>query len=157
LDEAWHAADEGQEYFITFVRDKSDSYVRTAMGSVIRRAGLDEWPKLFQNLRSSRQTELEERFPSHVVCAWLGNSVQVARKHYLQVTEDHFAQALQNPTHEALQNVTKQLHAIERNRTHERNEEFEDRDICVPMRSIAADCGLGDDNGAVLKGLDIDR
>ena len=36
---------------------------------------------------------LEEEFPSHVVCAWIGNSVQVARKHYLQATEDHFNRA----------------------------------------------------------------
>ncbi len=74
----------------------------------------DVWPKVFQNLRSSRQIELEERFPSHVVCAWLGNSVQVARKHYLQVTDEHFARALQNPMHEALQNSVQQTAAIER-------------------------------------------
>jgi hypothetical protein len=29
----------------------------------------------------------------HVVCAWLGNSESVARKHYLQVTEEHFEAA----------------------------------------------------------------
>jgi len=34
------------------------------------------------NLRSSPQTELAEIFPSHVVCAWLGNSEDVAKKHY---------------------------------------------------------------------------
>ena len=32
-------------------------------------------------------------FPSHVVCAWLGNSVDVAREHYLQVTGAHFERA----------------------------------------------------------------
>ena len=52
------------------------------------------WPKLFQNLRSSRQTELAERYPIQVVCEWIGNSEAVAAKHYLQVTEDHVAAAL---------------------------------------------------------------
>jgi len=38
-------------------------------------------PKLFQNLRSTRETELMETYPAHVVCAWIGNSEAVARKH----------------------------------------------------------------------------
>jgi hypothetical protein len=54
------------------------------------KAGVPRWGKLWQNLRSSCQTDLEERFPSHVACAWMGNTEQVARRHYLQVTEDDF-------------------------------------------------------------------
>ncbi len=98
LEAAWDAVDPEQEpkqeYFITVGRGKSNSYHRTMLTKIIRRAGLTPWPKLWQNLRSTRQTELEEQFPSHVVCAWLGNSVQVARKHYLQVTAEHFDRAL---------------------------------------------------------------
>jgi hypothetical protein len=55
---------------------------------------------LWQNLRSTRQTELAERWPQHVVCAWLGNSQKVAQEHYLQVLDEHFEQAseaAQNP------------------------------------------------------------
>ena len=63
------------------------------------------WPKLFQNLRSTRETELTERFPVHVVCAWLGNSVPVAAKHYLQVTDDHFEQAIQQAAQNPAQYV----------------------------------------------------
>ena len=47
----------------------------------------------FPELRSTRETELAEQFPIHVVCAWLGNSQAVAKKHYLQVTDEHFKQA----------------------------------------------------------------
>jgi integrase len=93
LDEAWHSAEDGQTHFITRYRDATDN-LRTQLLRIIKRAGVDVWPKLFQNLRSSRQTELEEQFPSHVVCTWLGNSEQVARDHYLQVTDDHFAAAV---------------------------------------------------------------
>lgn len=50
-------------------------------------------PKLFLNLRSTRQTELENEYPTHVVCTWLGNSPQIAERHYLQVTDEHFAKA----------------------------------------------------------------
>ena len=60
---------------------------------IIRRAGLKPWPKLFQNLRSTRQTELAEKHPLHVVCAWLGNKAAVAAEHYLQVTDADFSKA----------------------------------------------------------------
>jgi hypothetical protein len=42
---------------------------------------------------ASQQTELTERQPIHVVCAWLGNSIAIADEHYLQVTEDHYLDA----------------------------------------------------------------
>lgn len=51
------------------------------------------WPKICQQLRSTRRTELEEDFPTHVVNEWLGHSGRVAEKHYLQVTEDHWSRA----------------------------------------------------------------
>ena len=53
--------------------------------------------KLFQNLRSTRETELAEDFPIHVVCRWIGNSQPVAAKYYLQLTDDHFEKAVRNP------------------------------------------------------------
>ena len=59
--------------------------------------GAQASPRIFHNLRSSRQTELESQFPTHVVCAWIGNSLLVARKHDLQLTDEHFARAVQNP------------------------------------------------------------
>ena len=36
--------------------------------------------------------------PIHVVCAWIGNSADVARRHYLQVTDADFEKATSNPT-----------------------------------------------------------
>ena len=80
------------EPVITRYRDQN-SNLRTRLSKTIRRAGLDPWPKLFQNCRSTRQTELAETFPAHVVCAWIGNSEAVAKKHYLQITDEHFDKA----------------------------------------------------------------
>ena len=88
---------------ITRYRD-TNSNLRTQLNRIIRRAGLTPWPKLFQNLRSTRQTELVETQPLHRVCAWLGNSEIVATKHYLQVTDAHFEEAnsaLHNPVQSA--------------------------------------------------------
>ena len=60
------------------------------MERIIRKADLKPWPKLFQNLRATRETELAEEFPIHVVCDWIGNTQAVATKHYLQTTDEHF-------------------------------------------------------------------
>ena len=67
--------------------------LRTQLERIIRRAGLEPWPKLLQNLRASRATELANEFPAHVVAAWLGHLTLVANKHYGQVTDDDFAKA----------------------------------------------------------------
>jgi len=59
----------------------------------IERANVTPWPKLFVNLRSTRETELLEQYPIHVMTYWLSNSIQIAKDHYLQVTNEHFARA----------------------------------------------------------------
>jgi len=88
--------------------------LRTQLLRIIKRAGVKPWPKLFNNLRSTRETELAEKYPLHVVCAWIGNSQPVAAKHYLQVTDEHFAKAVQDhgepDRDERLQNVMQQMH-----------------------------------------------
>ena len=76
-------------HVITRYRDATQN-LRTTFRKIIERAGLQPWPKLFQNLRSTRETELSNDFPLHVVTAWIGNSQLVAAKHYLQVTDQHF-------------------------------------------------------------------
>lgn len=72
--------------------------LRTQMLRILKRARIAHWPKLFQNLRSSRETELMAVYPAHVVCAWLGNTPKVAMKHYLQVTEEDYRKASESPT-----------------------------------------------------------
>src|SRR5262249_10861052 len=67
--------------------------LRTQFERIIRAAGETPWERLFHNLRASRATELAERFPGHVVAAWLGHSVTISAKHYLQVREEDFARA----------------------------------------------------------------
>ncbi|MBI2477679.1 MAG: site-specific integrase [Planctomycetia bacterium] len=113
LEEVWDAAEPGTEYVITRYRD-ANSNLRTQLERIIKRAGLETWPKLFQNLRSTRETELAERFPLHVVCAWIGNSQAVAAKHYLQVTDQHFSDATK-PVPKSAQNAAQQAHALARN------------------------------------------
>ena len=109
LEESWEAAEAGSQYVITRYRDAAkrteagwrNCNLRTQFHRIIRRAGCEPWPKPWQNLRSSRETELAEEFPVQVVCAWIGNSRPVAMEHYLQVTEDHFKRAVEGDTRAA--------------------------------------------------------
>ena len=68
--------------------------LRTTFEKIIRRAGLQPWPRLFHNLRASRETELVENYPIQVVTSWLGNTPSVAMRHYLMTTDEHFAAAI---------------------------------------------------------------
>jgi len=97
---AFEAAADGNEFVITRYRQQS-SNLRTQLERICVKAGVEPWLKLFHNMRSTRQTELSETYPEHVVCAWLGNSSRVARKHYLQLTDAHFEKAAQNPAQPA--------------------------------------------------------
>ena len=100
VEAKFDTAKPGTEYVITRYRDPKQN-LRTQLIKIIKRAGLIPWPKLFQNLRATRETELAEVYPMHVVCAWIGNSQNVAAKHYLQVTDEHYVSAAQNPAQQA--------------------------------------------------------
>ncbi len=89
LEDAWQP---DAQYVITRYRD-TNCNLRTYLLKIIAKAGLKPWPKLFQNLRSTRETELVETFPIHVACKWIGNSEAVAKKHYLQMRDAYFEEA----------------------------------------------------------------
>ncbi len=102
LLEAYRSAPKGSEYVLPRIRG-SEINLRTHFSRIVCRAGLQPWVRLFHNLRSSRQTELANRFPAHVVCDWIGNSEKVAQGHYLQVTDENFKRAIEKPEEKAAQ------------------------------------------------------
>ncbi|MCX7428999.1 MAG: site-specific integrase [Planctomycetia bacterium] len=114
LEAVFDEAEPGTTYVIGRHRLGSAN-LRTQLLRIMNRAGVTPWPRLFQNMRASRETELSRRHPLHVVTTWIGNSAPIAARHYLQVTDVDFdaalrhdadpdAQATQNPT----QNPTRQ-------------------------------------------------
>ena len=62
------------------------------------RSGLTPWPRIWQNFRATRATELADLYPSHVAAAWLGHTEQIADGHYRQVTGEHYSRATSEPT-----------------------------------------------------------
>jgi integrase len=102
LEAASAAAGSGVVYVVARHRDNSVN-LRTQLLRIMKRAGVSPWPKLFQNLRASCETDIGENFPVQVVAAWLGHSPGVALKHYLQVTEDHYRRAAGKAVQKAVQ------------------------------------------------------
>jgi integrase len=92
LEDCDALAEPGTEFVINRYRQKNAN-LRTQLERIIERAGLTPWPKLFQNLRATRATELADEYPEHVAAEWMGHSRKVARKHYWHVTDAHFAKA----------------------------------------------------------------
>ena len=62
LRDAFEEAEAGEQFVITRYR-QANVNLRTQLLRIIRKAGLKPWPKLFQNLRATRQTELCQKFP----------------------------------------------------------------------------------------------
>lgn len=130
LEQTFELAEPGTEYVITRYRDSSVN-LRTQAHRIIRKAGLTPWEKVFQNCRSTRETELSERFPIGTVVKWMGNSVRVAAKHYLQARDEHFQRALR-PESEALQNPVQ--YASGSNRS---EREASRESVCIPAENDA--------------------
>ncbi len=151
LLDAFERADDGAEHVITRYRD-TNANLRTQLTKIIRRAGLEPWPRLFNNLRATRETELAERWPMHVVCAWIGNSPAVAAKHYLQVTDDHFERAAQPG--EAVQNPVQQSPVRSRVEPQHATAASGNPENCVHLQDNAAPCEHGADGGMGDTGLE---
>lgn len=96
LDAAFFAAMEANggdvPEFIFKRRRKAN--LSTQLERIIHRAGLEPWPKMYQNCRATRATELvSQGWPEFKVCKWLGHTEAIAKKHYWKVTDEDYQQA----------------------------------------------------------------
>jgi integrase len=94
LSRRYEEATEGEQYVLPMFQGRTDSSRRDVIQRAIEAAGVTPWPRLFHNLRGTRENELLEagRKPE-AVYYWLGNSSATARKHYVKVTEADLQQA----------------------------------------------------------------
>lgn len=112
LEAAWCEAPEGAVYVIPEEyrqRAQGDggwanANLRSTLAKILRRAGLEQWPRLWHSMRASCEPDLARRFPLAVVAKWLGNTQAVAMRHYVDVTDADFQRAVQvaqNPAQQA--------------------------------------------------------
>jgi site-specific recombinase XerD len=97
LADAFDAAPEGSTLLFPN-QGITATALRNRLERLCKHCGIVPWPKLWQNMRSTRETELiDAGYPIHVVCEWLNNSPVVAIKHYCQVAKDHVSRAIAAP------------------------------------------------------------
>ena len=92
LADAFDAADDGESLVVPMAA-RVGANLRTTAEKIIVRAGAEPWPRLFQNLRASCETDWVQKYPAHVCAKWLGHSPTIAAQHYLQVRDAHFRDA----------------------------------------------------------------
>lgn len=61
--------------------------------AALTRAGVERYPRVFQNLRSSASIDIFREYGEIAENAWLGHSISVAKSHYLHVIEADFDRA----------------------------------------------------------------
>ena len=80
------------EYVLNVLRRKSKNW-RTPLEKMMIRAGLEPWPALFNTMRASGETDIARTHGLQCAVQWVGNSVQIAMKHYVRATAEDFRKA----------------------------------------------------------------
>jgi hypothetical protein len=78
-----------QEHIAPMVRDPAYN-LRTRFQAIVRRAGLQPWPRLFHNLGASCTTDFAQTLPQHEAARFLGQSPVIAASHDLQPRDHNF-------------------------------------------------------------------
>lgn len=81
----------------------SDEQIRLRVEKIIKLAGLTKWPRLFQNLRSSRSNEVVREFGTIAEATWIGHSQRTASAHYLHILDAEYEKATYETTHEDME------------------------------------------------------
>ena len=132
LEKAWAEAPTESLYVVPRGRTGNVN-LRTGLFKIMARAGVAQWPKLFVNLRASRETELMRTEPAHIVHAWLGNSKEVAEDHYLMVTDEDFERASKGTAGFGAEVASRKRSAAQKNPDHIPDHSVQVR--CNPERS----------------------
>jgi integrase len=93
LEDAFDAAAPGETLVVPMA--KGGVNLRTGFERIIIRASCQPWPRLFQNLRASCETDWATQHPAHAVAKWLGHSPRIAQAHYLVTTDAHFRSVIE--------------------------------------------------------------
>lgn len=84
---------EGTDFVINRYPNRAKTNLGTQFKRIADRAGLNEIPRPFDNMRASRSTEVNDEFGSYCESQWIGHTIKIARKHYLQIRASDVARA----------------------------------------------------------------
>lgn len=82
FEEYWETLPEGAGMRV-FPQCPNDQALTSRFKKILKRAGVQKWPKFFQSMRATRATELRKKFPEYMVNSWIGHTQAVAEEHYI--------------------------------------------------------------------------
>lgn len=88
----WHAESEGEEFVIPTYRDPKTN-LGTQFTRIAHKAGLGKIPRPFDNMRSTRSSEISRKYGPAKESRWLGHSIETALKHNDQAFDEDFGEA----------------------------------------------------------------
>ena len=80
---------EGREFVINRYRQPEQN-LRTTFDKILKRAGLPDFPRPFDNMRMTRANEVYNRWGAFKESQWIGHSGRVRMDHYLMLTDDDY-------------------------------------------------------------------
>jgi len=90
LERAYRERAPGAVYVVP--RARHGSNLATHAKRLVKKAGVEPWPKLFTNLRGSCSDDLERRgVAEKAINAWIGNTAHLRRRHYHAVRPEDWA------------------------------------------------------------------
>jgi hypothetical protein len=72
---------------------KHGSNIDKPFKDIIKRAGLEPWPAVCNNIRATRANAMEQIYGGALEAAWVGHEPKTYRKHYSQVQETDLVKA----------------------------------------------------------------
>ncbi len=98
FQDAYDQAAEGAVYCVNRYKGGKEVNLREQFERILSRSKIAVWQKPFQNCRSTRESELFRITNGNIkaVCSWIGNSPEIALKHYAQLQESDLRQAAES-------------------------------------------------------------
>jgi integrase len=91
LQQCSKVVEDGGEYVFPELRKHTNT--ATTAAKMVRAAGFESWPKFWNSLRASRETDLMDSHGLRLACAWIGNTPAVAIKHYALMRKSDYIDA----------------------------------------------------------------
>ena len=81
----------GRQAELVFPKLGKHSNSAVTAAKIVEKAGFVVWPKFWNSLRASCETDLMDRYGLRKACAWIGNSPAIAMKHYALLRKADFS------------------------------------------------------------------
>jgi len=83
----------GKEYVVNRYTNRESVSLAMPFNRIARKAGLEPVPRPFDNMRSSRATEVADEFGEYLESVWIGHTAKTAKECYIRLRDVDFERA----------------------------------------------------------------